>query len=233
MIAVLMLSTVIIGYLLGSIPWGVLIGQKFANTDIRDVGSGKTGTTNVLRTAGRKAAALALILDIAKGAAAVTVAWAIFRSNYSVSIGGTEWRATAQALAASFTIIGHSWSVFLKFKGGRGVATFIGALLALYWPAGVIGSVFIIGIGFRTKYMSLGSIIGGVTAFIMLMSFYILRIDFPSPHPPFEYVIFAMAGAIFIYVMHRDNIIRLFNGTERKLGEKIKVEPSTPSHNTK
>jgi glycerol-3-phosphate acyltransferase PlsY len=113
------------------------------------------------------------------------------------------------------------------------VATFVGGLFALYWPAGIVGGAFILGIGFRTKYMSLGSIIGAVTAFIMLMSFYIARLDFLKPHPPFEYVIFSMISAIFIYVMHRDNILRLFNGTERKLGEKIKAETLTSPRNPK
>ena len=233
MIAVLMLAAALTAYLIGSIPFGVIIGRYFAQTDIREVGSGKTGTTNVLRTAGKKAALLALILDIGKGAAAVTLAWAIFGGSYSASIGGVVWRETAQAVAALFAIVGHNWSVFLKFKGGRGVATFVGTLLALYWPAGVLGGALMVGIGFRTKYMSLGSIIGAVTAFIMLMSFSVLRIDFLRPHPPFEYVVFAMIGAIFIYVMHRDNIFRLFNGTERKIGEKVNIETSAPSHNPK
>jgi glycerol-3-phosphate acyltransferase PlsY len=233
MIAALVIAAVIIAYLLGSIPFGVLIGQRFANTDIRQVGSGKTGTTNVLRTAGKKAAALALILDIGKGALAVALAQIIFSTNYAVGIGGLPWREMAKALAAAFAIAGHTWSVFLKFRGGRGVATFIGGLMALYWPAGIVGGAFIIGIGFRTKYMSLGSIIGAVTAFIMMMAFNILKINFLRPYPPFEYVIFAMAGAIFIYVMHRDNILRLYNGTERKLGEKIEVETPTPSRDLK
>ncbi len=233
MIVALAIAVVLMAYLIGSIPFGVMIGQKFARTDIREVGSGKTGTTNVLRTAGKKAAAFALILDIGKGAVAVTLAWVIFNTSYSVSIGGVPWRETAQALAALFAIVGHNWSVFLKFKGGRGVATFIGTLMALYWPAGVVGGLVIVGIGYQTKYMSLGSIIGAVTAFIMLMSFSILRINFIRPYPPYEYVVFAMIGAIFIYVMHRDNILRLYNGTERKLGEKIEVETSTPSHNPK
>jgi glycerol-3-phosphate acyltransferase PlsY len=233
MIAALIIGVLLLAYLLGSIPCGVLISRRFANTDVREVGSGKTGTTNVLRTAGKKAAALALLLDIGKGAAAVVIAQAIFSTGYAVSIGGLPWRETAKALAAAFAIAGHSWSVFLRFKGGRGVATFIGGLLALYWPAGVVGGAFILGIGFRTKYMSLGSIIGAVTAFIMLMACNILKINIIRPYPPFEYMVFAMAGAIFVYVMHHDNILRLYNGTERKLGEKTEMETSTPSRDVK
>ena len=100
----------------------------------------------------------------------------------------------------------------------------MGGIAALYWPAAALGGICILGIGFRTKYMSLGSIIGAVSAFIMLMAFNVLRINAFGPYPPFEYVVFGMAGAIFIYVMHRDNILRLFNGTERRIGEKPKVE---------
>jgi glycerol-3-phosphate acyltransferase PlsY len=233
MIAALVITAVTIAYLLGSIPWGVLISRRFSNTDVREVGSGKTGMTNVLRTSGKKAAALALILDIGKGAAAVAAAHAIFSSNYAISIGGLPWKEMTKALAAAFAIAGHSWSVFLKFQGGRGVATFVGGLLALYWPAGVVGGALIVGIGFRTKYMSLGSIIGAVAAFILLMACNILKLNLLRPYPPFEYMVFAMAGAIFIYVMHYDNILRLYNGTERKLGEKIHIENPTPSRDNK
>lgn len=232
-IALLVIAVMAIGYLLGAIPFGVIISRKFAQKDLLQEGSGKTGMTNVLRTAGKKAAALALILDIGKGALAVALAGVIFGGSYAAASGALPWREMAKALAAASAIGGHSWSVFLKFKGGRGVATLMGSLAALYWPAGALGGICVLGIGFRTKYMSLGSIIGAVTAFIMLMAFNVLRINIFGRYPPFAYVVFGMAGAIFIYVMHRDNIFRLFNGTERKIGEKIKAETATPSHNPK
>ena len=223
-------AVAIIGYLLGSIPCGLLIGKRFAKTDIRQVGSGKTGMTNVMRVAGKKAAALSLVLDIAKGAVAVLIAGVIFRDYTQAKEVPFTWIGSAKVLAAMAAIAGHNWSIFLRFKGGRGVATFMGGLLALYWPAAAIGGICVLGIGFRTKYMSLGSIIGAVSAFILIMSLHILRVDFFTilRYPPFEYVIFSMVGAIFIYVIHRDNIIRLFNGTERKIGEKVKTE-SSPS----
>jgi glycerol-3-phosphate acyltransferase PlsY len=230
MTALMFIAVVLISYTLGSIPFGLLIGRKFAKTDIRQVGSGKIGMTNVLRTAGKKAAALSLILDIAKGTLSVTIASLIFMGKSQAVAGIFTPVESARVLAALAAIAGHTWSVFLKFKGGRGVATFIGSLFALYWPAGVVGGVFVLGIGFRTKYMSLGSIIGAVTAFILLMSLNVLEVNFLRPYPPFEYVVFAMIGAIFIYVMHRDNIIRLFNGTERKIGDRAKIEAS-PSTN--
>ena len=231
MIAGLYIAVVLIGYIIGSIPFGLMIGKVFAKTDIRQVGSGKIGMTNVMRAAGKKAAALSLILDMAKGALAVIFAGLIFNDYSTAATGGFTWLESAKALGALSAIAGHSWSVFLKFKGGRGVATFIGGLAALYWPAAIVGGVFILGIGFRTRYMSLGSIIGAVTVFIMLMTLNILRMNFFEPYPPIEYVTYAMICAVFIYVMHRDNIIRLVSGTERKIGEKVKAETSPSSNN--
>ena len=230
MIAGLYIAVAAIGYLIGSIPFGLLISRAFAHKDIREVGSGKIGMTNVMRAAGKKAAALSLLLDVGKGVLAVTLAGLIFSGYVNGSTGGFTWHESAKVLGALSAIAGHSWSVFLKFKGGRGVATFIGGLLALHWPAAVVGGGLMLIIGFRTKYMSMGSIIGAVTAFIMLMAFNILRIDFLKPYPPIEYVTYAMIGAVFIYVMHRDNIIRLVSGTERRIGEKAKAEAS-PSSN--
>ncbi|OGO17813.1 MAG: acyl-phosphate glycerol 3-phosphate acyltransferase [Chloroflexi bacterium RBG_16_50_11] len=232
MTALMYIGVAVIGYLLGSIPFGLFIGKIFAKKDVREVGSGKIGMTNVLRAAGKKAAALSLVLDIVKGVLAVIIAGLIFRDKTDTVAAIITLNESAKMLAGFAAIAGHSWSIFLKFKGGRGVATFMGGLAALYWPAALLGGICIFGIGIRTKYMSLGSIIGAVTAFFLLMAFYVLKIDFLRAEPmPFEYVLFAMAGAIFIYIMHRDNILRLFNGTERKIGEKTKVQAS-PSTNT-
>jgi glycerol-3-phosphate acyltransferase PlsY len=226
--ALMFIAVAVIGYLMGSIPFGVIISKRFAKTNLTEVGSGKTGMTNVLRAAGKKAAAVSLILDIAKGAAAVLLAGLIFRETTDTVAVVLTLNKSAQILGGFAAIAGHNWSIFLKFKGGRGVATFMGGLAAIYWPAAVVGAIFLFGIGFRTKYMSLGSIIGAITAFIMLMSFYVAKIDFLQPYPSFEYVLYAMFGSIFIYIMHRDNILRLFNGTERKIGEKSKAK-ITPS----
>jgi glycerol-3-phosphate acyltransferase PlsY len=231
MIIAMYVVVALIGYLLGSIPFGQLISRRTTGTDLRQVGSGKTGMTNVLRTAGKKAAALSLVLDIAKGALSVIIAGLIF-VNYLKGAGDLSWMIpSAQSLAALAAIAGHSWSIFLRFKGGRGVATFIGGLSAMHWPTAVICGALMLIIGFRTRYMSLGSIIGAVAAFIMLMALNILRLNFLKPYPPIEYVIYAMICAIFIYVMHRDNILRLVSGTERKLGEKVRHDNLTSSIN--
>lgn len=231
MIVGLYIAVALTGYVIGSVPFGLLIGRAFAKKDVRQVGSGKIGTTNVLRTAGKKAAVLSLLLDIGKGALAVFLAGLIFSDYGTTATAGFSWFESAKALGALTAIAGHSWSVFLKFQGGRGVATFLGGLLVLHWPAAVIGGGLMLIIGFRTKFMSLGSIIGAVVAFIMLMTLNILRIDFLKPYPPFEYVTYTMICAVFIYVMHRDNIIRLVSGTERRIGEEAKAETPASSHN--
>jgi glycerol-3-phosphate acyltransferase PlsY len=222
----LYLAVIAIGYLLGSIPFGLLISRLLAKKDVRQVGSGKIGMTNVLRTAGKKAAALSLILDVLKGSAAVAIAAVIFRHDKEM-VGLFTPLESAKVLAALAALAGHVWPVFLKFKGGRGVATFFGGLAGLYWPAAAVGGACTLGIGISTKYMSLGSIIGAVIAFILIMTLNILRINFLGHYPPFEYVVFSMIGSVFIYIMHRDNISRLFAGTERRIGEKGKRKPTT------
>ena len=211
-------AVVLIGYLIGSIPFGLLIGRRSAKVDIRQIGSGKTGTTNVLRVAGKKAAALVLILDLSKGALAVMFAGLIFGGDYMVVGNQGWWLATGgQVLAALAAIAGHNWPIFVKFKGGRGVATFFGGLIALCPPAALFGgAVLILGAGL-TKYMSLGSITGAVGSYAILVPLTIMY-GFPI-----EYLAYALIGAIFIIVRHRDNISRLLSGTERKLGEKVEA----------
>jgi glycerol-3-phosphate acyltransferase PlsY len=216
------IAVAVIGYLLGSIPFGVIIGRLMGGKDVRKIGSGKTGMTNVMRAAGRKAAALSLLLDMGKGALAVYLATLIM---------GEGHEAPAGAVAALTAIAGHSWSVFLGFKGGRGVATFLGGLLVMHWPAAVIGGLIMIFVGVITKYMSLGSITGAVAAFVMLIVLNFFELNFLKTYPPIEYVIYAMICAIFIYIMHRDNILRLVSGTERKLGEKAEAKNPTQPGN--
>lgn len=215
MIIALYITMALIGYLLGSIPFGFLISRRSAKTDITQVGSGKTGMTNVLRTAGKKAAGLALVLDIAKGAVSVIIARLLLGESYP----------SAQALAAVAVLVGHSRSVFVKFRGGRGVASFLGTLLPMCWPVAIISGLIMIFVAFISKYMSLGSIIGAIFSFVILISLYILNIGSIK----YEYVIYAVIGAIFIIVMHRDNINRLIAGTERKLGEMVKAHNSPSS----
>ena len=206
---------VLLGYLLGSIPFGLLISKRSNKVDVRKYGSGKIGATNVLRVAGRKAAALVVTLDVSKGALAVVFAKLIVDRSY-LAVGDFPLGVlAAQVLAALAAIAGHNWSVFLKFHGGgRGVATFFGGLLALYPAAAIFGGeVLIIGAGL-TRFASLGSIAGAVGVYVIL-AFLTIMYGFPI-----EYLAYALVGAIIIIIMHRDNIRRLLSGRERRLGDK-------------
>jgi len=216
MIVAKVVSAVILGYLLGSIPFGVIITKYKAKVDVRNYGSGKMGTTNVLRMAGRKAGVLVAGLDISKGVLAVVFAGLIMGSDV-LMVGNFPLTATLiQVMAALASVTGHIWPVFLKFRGGRGVATFIGGMAALCPPAALFGGeVLIIGAGL-TKYMSLGSIAGAVAIYSILLPLTIMD-GFPI-----WYLTYALIGTIIILVMHRDNISRLLAGKERRLGEKIK-----------
>ncbi len=206
-------AAVIIGYLLGSIPSGALIGRRFAKVDVREHGSGKTGATNVLRVAGRKAAALVIGLDLLKGALAVVFAGLIVGRGYLVVGDFSLGLIAAQCLAALAAMAGHNWSVFLKFRGGRGVATFFGGLVALCPPAALFGGELVIISAGLTRFASLASIAGVVGTYSILVPLTILH------NFPIEYLAYALIGTIAVIVMHRDNIVRLLSGKERKLGE--------------
>ena len=213
MIVAQFVAVVIIGYLLGSIPFGLIVGRLSGKGDIREYGSGKTGATNVLRTAGRKAAVLVVTLDLGKGVVAVVLARLIVGDNYLVPPG-------AAALAA---MAGHIWPVFLKFRGGRGVATFFGGAAALSPVAAAFGGVVLLaGVGL-TRFASVGSIAGAIGTCAILVPLTILS------GYPVAYLVYALIGAVLVIVMHRDNIGRLVSGTERKIGEKVVVGDSPNS----
>ena len=216
-------AVMIIGYLLGSIPCGALVAKRVAKVDVTEHGSGKTGATNVLRTAGKKAAALVVGLDVLKGALAVLFAGLIVGSNWLVWGDFGLGLVSAQVLAALAAMAGHNWSVFLKFRGGRGVATFFGGLIALSPVVALFGGEgFILGVGL-TRFASLGSIAGVVGTYTVLVPLTIIN-GFPI-----EYLFYALIGTIAIIVMHRDNIVRLMAGKERKLGEKVESIDSPSS----
>ncbi len=216
------IGIVLMGYLLGSIPFGLLISRRSNKIDIRKYGSGKIGATNVLRTSGRKAAALVVILDVSKGALAVVLARLIVGQGYLVVGDLSVGVLVAHVLAALAAMSGHNWSVFLKFHGGRGVATFMGGLIALSPVAAIFGGeIFIIGAAL-TRFASLGSIAAAVGTYIILAPLVIMN------KFPIEYLAYALIGTIIIIVMHRDNIRRLLSGKERKLDEKTKKVDSSP-----
>jgi glycerol-3-phosphate acyltransferase PlsY len=224
MIIAKFVAVVVLGYLLGSIPFGVLIGRRRGGVDVRQYGSGKMGATNVLRTAGRKAALAVVSLDLLKGMLAVVFAGLIFGGGYLVVGDFALGTLVAQVMAALAAIAGHNWSVFLKFRGGgRGVATFFGGLIALCPVAAIFGGeILIIGAGL-TRFVSLGSIAGAVGTYTILLPLTIMN-GFPV-----EYLAYALIGTVAIIVMHRDNIIRLVSGKERRLGDKAEKVGSPPS----
>lgn len=212
-------AVALIGYFLGAIPFGVMIARRSAKVDVTTYGSGKTGATNVLRVAGKKAAAAVVVFDVFKGFLPVVFAALIFNGEYVLSGSTSPWllSRSAQVVAALAAIAGHKWSVFLHFGGGRGVATFFGGLLALCPAAALFGGEILVLGACLTRYASLGSISGAVAAYAILIPLTILN-GFPV-----EFLIYALVGAVFIIVVHRDNISRLLAGTERRIGQRIKL----------
>ncbi len=221
MILAKFLAVIIIGYLLGSIPIGVLVGRRLAGKDVRQCGSGKMGATNVARVAGSKAGMMVASLDILKGVTAVSLAGIAIGGEY-LAVGGIGLgRLSAQVLAALAAIAGHTWPVFLKFHGGRGVATFFGGLVALYPAAAIFGGeVLVIGAGL-TRYVSLGSITGVVGVYAIMVPLTLMN------RLSIEYLVYAFVGAVIVIAMHKDNIVRLLAGQERRLGEKARTADPT------
>ena len=189
----------IIAYVIGSIPTGYLIVKAKTGQDIRTVGSGSTGATNVKRVLGKNYFFLVMLLDALKGALPVVLA-KLF-ATVGISLG------LAPVIAAVAVIIGHSKSIFLQFKGGKSVASGVGTILALNWVVGIVIALIWGVITYTTKYVSVGSIIALVVSpFVM----YFLG-------APIAYVAYCALGAIYIVYLHRENIKRLINGNENKV----------------
>ncbi|HEX8089950.1 MAG TPA: glycerol-3-phosphate 1-O-acyltransferase PlsY [Blastocatellia bacterium] len=200
---------VVIAYLLGSIPFGYLLVKYLftSGEDVRQVGSGGIGATNVARRAGIKAGLLTYVFDVAKGLAAVTLMRAVAHDDYT-------WIGAA-AVAA---IVGHIFPIFLKFRGGKGVATGVGVYLALA-PVSVLTTLLLWAvIVYLTRYVSLGSIIG--TAAVPLWTWLYYGLLWPNEHLT-AMIVVAIAGCALIVAKHHENISRLMNGTENKLGAKV------------
>lgn len=194
-----LLVVAIVAYIIGSIPTGYLIVKAKTGQDIRTVGSGSTGATNVKRVLGKNYFFLVMLLDALKGALPVVLA-KLF-ATVGVSLG------LAPVVAAIAVIIGHSKSVFLQFKGGKSVASGVGTILALNWVVGIVIALVWGVITYTTKYVSVGSIIALVISpFVM----YFLG-------APIAYVAYCALGAIYIVYLHRENIKRLINGNENKV----------------
>jgi glycerol-3-phosphate acyltransferase PlsY len=207
-------AVVIIAYLLGSIPVGLIIGKLKKGVDIREYGSGKTGATNVMRTLGTKLGVLTLVLDVVKGGGAVMLAAVIVDGGSgSFTIGGVSvhWQHVAQVAAGLSAIVGHNWPIFAKFKGGRGVTAYFGTLFAIFPPAGIFGAEVVAIAALRSRQMSRGSILGALAAWCLMIPLTIVY-NFPP-----IYLAYGLAGIALLVYQHYDNIKRLRQGTERQL----------------
>ncbi|MHC1549169.1 glycerol-3-phosphate 1-O-acyltransferase PlsY [Phyllobacterium sp. K27] len=191
----LLLLFLVFGYILGSIPFGLILTRMAGLGDVRSIGSGNIGATNVLRTGNKKLAAATLILDMLKGTAAVLVAGII----------GPE-AAIAAGLGA---FLGHIFPVWLKFKGGKGVATYLGVLLGLFWQGALIFAAVWLLIAFATRYSSLAALLAAIVTPIALYFIGVHQIAF---------LFFILT--IIVFFKHRANIQRLVSGTEGRIGSK-------------
>jgi acyl phosphate:glycerol-3-phosphate acyltransferase len=204
-----LLLAALLGYALGAIPFGLVIGRLLRGIDLRDYGSHRTGATNALRTLGLRAAAAVFVLDVLKGVVAVLLARLLFGGDPLV-----EWAAAVAGVAA---IVGHNWSVFIGFTGGRGVATSTGALAAMSPWSVVILAPIVIGIILRTRYVSLGSIAGGLLAPVVTAVLWLFDLaSVPA-------IVYALGSGLLVTAAHADNIARLRAGTERRIGHKEPV----------
>lgn len=188
-------------YLIGSIPTGYIIVKLFTGQDIRTIGSGSTGATNVKRVMGKKWFFIVMLLDALKGAIPVVVT-ALFAT-------ALKEFGVLPVVAAVCAILGHSKSVFLEFTGGKSVATGVGTLIALNWQAGLIIAAVWSVVTWVSKYVSLGSIVALAIAPIVMWFL----------NAPVAYIIYALIAAIYVIYLHRENIKRLKDGNENKVRE--------------
>ena len=202
----------VIGYLIGAIPFALIISKRMAGIDISKRGSGNLGGTNVLRVLGFKAGAIVMALDLAKAFVPVLLARFIIGDSV-LSIAGfiINWQ-WGQVITALMVMVGHSWSVYIKFRGGKGAAAYFGSWFAIWPVAALVGGVILIITVLLSKYMSLGSIIGSLS---ILCLFVVLTLTDISPP---VYLVYSLIAAALIVYQHRSNISRLQAGTENRMG---------------
>ena len=190
-----MLFALALGYVFGSIPFGLVLTRLAGKGDIRDIGSGNIGATNVLRTGSKWLAALTLVLDCLKATVAIVLSQLLF---------GPE----AGAFAAAGAMVGHLYPIWLKFRGGKGVATFLGVLIALLWPAALVYAAVWIFLLLTLRISSLAGMTAAITAPIMAIAFHS------------AYFTLLLGFALLVVWKHRENIFRLRKGTEPRIGSK-------------
>ncbi len=190
--------SLVLSYLLGSIPFGVILTRLGGAGDLRTIGSGNIGATNVLRTGRKGLAAATLLLDMAKGAVAVLLVAHLFPGN--------------ALLAAAGAFIGHCYPVWLRFKGGKGVATLMGIVVALYWPLGLVYAVVWLGLLAGLRISSVAGMAAALSAPFAAALF-----------GRFDLVLLLLALALIVLWKHRENVERLFSGTEPRIGSSRKT----------
>ncbi|MBA8902901.1 MULTISPECIES: glycerol-3-phosphate 1-O-acyltransferase PlsY [unclassified Phyllobacterium] len=188
-------AALVLGYLLGSIPFGLILTRLAGLGDVRSIGSGNIGATNVLRTGNKKLAAATLLLDMFKGTAAVLIAGVI--------------SPQAAIVAGLGAFLGHIFPVWLKFKGGKGVATYLGVLIGLVWQVALIFAAIWLIIAYATRYSSLSALIAAIISPIALY--------FMGYH---QIALLFVILTVIVFIKHRENIQRLLAGTEGKIGSK-------------
>jgi glycerol-3-phosphate acyltransferase PlsY len=214
MIIVQFVGAALVAYLLGSIPFGLFFGRLMGNIDVTEHGSKSIGGTNVIRTVGFKVGLYVIACDLLKGIGAVLLAKLIVGDATLMVYGYTlDWHF-AQITAAFMVMIGHNWSVFMKFRGGKGVSAYFGGWLALDPAVAFFGGIIMILAVLFTRYMSLGSMLGSVGIVLLLIILTVMNAF------PLTYLFYSLLAAIVIVYQHRDNIIRLYSGKELKFGDK-------------
>ncbi|WP_420825412.1 glycerol-3-phosphate 1-O-acyltransferase PlsY [Phaeovibrio sulfidiphilus] len=192
-----LLGLAVFGYLLGSVPFGLVLVRLAGLGDIRQIGSGNVGATNVLRTGRKGLAALTLLLDSGKGALAAAIAWVAFAS------------VDAALIAGVFAVLGHNFPVWLKFNGGKGVATTLGVILVTSWPVGLLCLATWLAVAAIFRYSSLAALVALAAAPVLALFF-----------ASFGHALAFLGLAVLAWIRHRSNIERLRNGTETKIGQK-------------
>ena len=201
----------IIAYAIGSINFSVIISKKMAGFDVREKGSGNAGTTNMLRSVGKQAAAITLLCDILKGVISILIALLV--GNIAKNVD----KAVLVQIAGILVVVGHTFPIFFEFKGGKGVATSLGVIMMINWQIGLICLVFAIAIMAFSKMVSMGSV-GAAILFPILTLF--INTNFIVQESGMKYFVFSVMLAAMVIFNHRANIKRIANGTENKLSFK-------------
>ena len=203
----------VIAYLIGSINFSIILSKRMAGFDIREKGSGNAGTTNMLRAVGKKAAVITLICDILKGVVSILIA--VLAGKIVKNLDN----ALLVQLAGIFVIIGHTFPIFFKFKGGKGIATALGVLLMINWQIGLICLIFALVLMALTKMVSVGSIAAAIL-FPILVAFIDQNYIVQTSNSNWSYLVFSIIVALLVIFNHRANVQRILNGTENRLSFK-------------